>query len=63
MTNENEVLTRLHSVRKTLLEESGGTLTGLSNRLREEESSSGRKIVTNAKGDPTFSDASGAESA
>ena len=63
MANENEVLTKLHAIRKAMLEESGGTLRGLSDRLRQEESKSAHVITVDDQSNSTLSDPSGAESA
>jgi hypothetical protein len=38
------ILDDLHSTRERLLEESGGTLTGLVSRLQKEQAESGRTI-------------------
>ena len=45
MKPENEILDELHDVRHDLLQESGGTLTGLAERLRNQEAKSRRKII------------------
>ena len=41
---KNPILDELHAVRRQLLEESGGTIAGLTERLRREQADSGRPL-------------------
>ncbi|MCA9239166.1 MAG: hypothetical protein KDA37_03150 [Planctomycetales bacterium] len=46
------ILDELHAFRRRLLEESGGTLSGLVARLRAEQAESGRTILKAARPKP-----------
>lgn len=46
---KNPILDELHAVRRQLLEESGGTIAGLTERLRREQADSGRPLYDPAE--------------
>lgn len=45
MTNKQPILDEIHAVREQLLEDSGGTLSGLVARLQSEQAKSNRTIL------------------